>query len=809
MHETILPAELPDALEMVDESCRILSLDCFDTLLWRDCHAPADIFTALGRLSQGQRIVAETNARKARRTRHSTSEVRLPEIYEHALPNGSIADIAEAIEDELTVEAASCFAFAPTVELMRAAKARGLTIIIVSDTYFDAGQLEELITRVAGPEIAGLIDKIFVSSEAGMSKSEGLLGKAVRSMKCRPTEVLHIGDNRAADFDGARALGIPALHLVQFSDAARQRLRFERACQQLIGEAAGAIGGLQPHRALIALDEPVIADPALTLGHAVLGPVFHGFDQWLRAEAAAIEAERGGTVHWLFMLRDGHLPHLVHQVGGEAKSTARVEISRFVATAASLRDGAAYDRHMALEFGLNPRTLARQMLLEEQEIEKIVGSPECEEQKREASLRLFAELRTGKRRKLTRRRARALSERLVAHVRQSCDPQPGDTLMLVDLGYNGSAQNGIDALLSERFGCHVAGRYLLLREMAATGLDKKGLIDARHFKPQFLEALCGNVAIIEQLATCNVGSVVDYTEDGGPVRTAVGVKGRQSAVREAVQDGCVAFARAALKPPVLRVSDLHSVRAWRAGAASVLSRFMFLPQRHELAVVERFEHDVNIGSERMVPLFDTARAQEAIRRRGLFYMKGSSRMFLPAELAGETLDTRLSLLAQKCVGLGFTYDDYAPASLEIGAIHFDATDAARSTAQARPTHDGFLAARVPLPHSGCGIAFTLGASCDLVEVASVTRSSVRTLKGEAFQDESVMPVTVHVDNMREIAPRVFQCDAPEATLIVPPGAGAGTGGSEMIEIVLRPIRLKGSEVTTLAAPTPSLREISA
>jgi hypothetical protein len=60
--------------------------------------------------------------------------------------------------------------------------------------------------------------------------------------------------------------------------------------------------------------------------------------------------------------------------------------------------------------------------------------------------------------------------------------------------------------------------------------------------------------------------------------------------------------------------------------------------------------------------------------------------------------------------------------------------------------------------------------------------------------------------MREIAPRVFRCDAPEATLIVPPCTGAGTGEPEMIELVIRPIRLKGCEVTTFVAPTPNVEE---
>ncbi|MEL7447446.1 MAG: HAD family hydrolase, partial [Pseudomonadota bacterium] len=629
------------------QGAKVLSLDCFDTLLWRDCHAPSDVFEALPGIVPGQRAAQEVNARKAEAVLRGRNEVSIEQIYGQVLPNADARQRANAIDAELAAEASACFAFGPTVQLMRTAKANGLKVIIVSDTYFDERQLRDLIAAAAGQEVADLIDRFFASSTAGVSKSQGMLAKVLKAIKCRPCEVLHIGDNRSADYDGARALGIPALHLVQFSEATKQRLRFERTCQQLIGDARGEIRGLQPHRALLSKGEAEVGDPAEALGFSVLGPVFHAYEAWLQEEAAALQRERGGTVHWLFLLRDGHLPHAVHCLGASVSSAHRVEISRFTATAASLTTNEAIDRHIALEHGLNPSTLARQMLFTEQEIEQVCGGRDMAQ----ASQALLAELRSGQRKKLIKRRAREQSARLAEHVRSTANPAPGDTLMLVDLGYNGSAQNRIDAFLSETFDVHVAGRYLLLREMAATGHDKKGLIDQRHFDPQMLEAMCGNVAVLEQLATTTMGSVTNYTSAGEPIRKESAVKGKQSQVRDRVQAGCLSFCKQALSPPVIRVEEQTKQRGWRDAAASSLTRFMFLPQAAELGVVKSFEHDVNLGSERMVALFDPSVAKEGMRRRGLFYMKGSSRMYLPAELASEDMNTRLSLLAQKRFGL--------------------------------------------------------------------------------------------------------------------------------------------------------------
>jgi len=802
MTDTILPHELPEALERAPANMKVLSLDCFDTLLWRDCHAPTDVFADLPDLSIAQRIVGETNARKQTASLQQRSEVTLADIYAHALPNGSAKDHEAAIGAELAAEARACFGFERTIALMRAAKAAGHSVIIVSDTYLNAGQLLQLIENAAGPEAASLIDRVFASSDAGLSKSQGLLASAIKAMKCRADSVLHIGDNKAADFEAARALGIPALHLVQFSEHARQRMRFERACQQLAGDTQIGVRGLMPHRAILADQEPQLSDRAEALGASVLGPVFHGFDRWLRDEAKAIETARGGQVHWLFMLRDGHLPHLVHQTGEEAPSTARVEISRFVAIGASLTSREAYRKQWALELGLNPATLARQMLFEEAEIAKIVGDPKSDKAKVAASEQLKCELKKGQREKLTRRRARARAERLVEHVRSAVDPQPGDTLMLVDLGYNGSAQDRVDGLLADAFDCHVAGRYLLLREMSASGLDKKGLIDARHYDAEMLEALCGNVAVIEQLATCELGSVVDFTEAGEPVRKQSSVKGAQSAVRDRVQAGAVRFARAAQDPPVARTVDAHAERGWREAAISALSRFMFLPLPQELDVLKSFEHDVNLGSERMVALFDPAHSAQGMRRRGLFYMKGSARMFLPAELALEDINTRLSLLAQKRFGLSLSYSDASAAPIAIPAFYLGKKDNARLEASAEATHQGFYTVRLPVAPGAEAIALQVGSIFEWFELSSVTASDVAGLKGDASSDAVPTSIGAQFDAMTEHAAGIFECTDPAAFMLVNPPLQRDGDEPQMIEITLRPLRSRAQRSDRSSQPAP-------
>lgn len=783
MTDTILPHEIPLALERASQ-VKVLSLDCFDTLLWRDVHRPDGVFDALEGLGRGQRIVGEANARKSMRALRRKNEVTVEQIYAAAMPSASPADLASAVDGELKAEARCCFAFAPTVALMRAAKAKGIPVVIASDTYLSAAQLGELIKVAAGQEVRDLIEQIYCSSQIGISKAEGMLAHVLKKLKCNPADVLHIGDNPKADYDAARALGIPALHLVQFAEETKQRLRLEAAMADMVAAPSGNPTSLQPHRAIMAADEPEIDDAAIALGFSALGPVFHGFNAWLEAEAADLTKARGGTVHWLFLMRDGHLPMAVHRASRASEAGHPAEISRFVAIAASLTDKAAIERHAAAELGLKPETLARQMLMDEDEIAALNLSDDH----REAALELHKELMKGSRQKLIQRRSRAMARRLVQHIRKACNPAKGDTLMLVDLGYNGSAQNRVDALLQKELGVHVAGRYLLLREKEAPRLDKKGLIDERNFRPSFLTALSANVALLEQLSTTTVGSVVDFTENGEPIRGRVSVKGAQSAVRDTVQAGCIRFAQKAREGQQIRRANYYDASAWRDGACAALTRLLYFPQPRELKVVREFEHDVNLGSDRMVALFDPEIAQEGLRRRGLFYMNGSERMYLPAELAQEDMSLRLSLFTQKAFGLGFTYTDSAKVSLDLPVIYLAGEKAVPQTASAMPTHDGYYSLRLPIGKSQYAVAVQFGACFDWVEVRSASAMPVESLKEGGLVDTAPVTLACNLDEIEERAAGLYQCESEAGVVLIHPPVQTGETAEEMVaEIVFRPI----------------------
>jgi FMN phosphatase YigB (HAD superfamily) len=789
----IFPHALPGALDGRDQ-VKLLSLDCFDTLLWRDCHAPKDLFGALPETTVTQRQWAEQRARVAAELREKRNEVHIDEIYAALLPNGDAATRAAGIAAEIAAEAAHCFAFAPTVELMREAKRRGLGVIIVSDTYLDPAQLRGLIASAAGDEVADLIDRVFCSSTYGKAKGEGLYGDVLKELTLAPHEILHIGDNKHADVGGVSPFGVQTLHLKQFAEDTEQRLRLESAVSAMLHPVEAECATThQPHRATLAAVEPVIADAAEAFGFGSLGPVLHGYDRWLAGEAKALATKRGGKVHHVFLMRDGHLPQLMYQARSGNAGHA-VEISRFTATAASFADGDAIERYLQLEADSDPRASAKQLLLMPAEIDTILKQVKPG---KDAHAALARAVRTPSRLRRITRASAGYADRLIAHVRRTVDPAPGDTLMLVDLGYNGSVQNEIEALLRDRLGVHVAGRYLLLREQFRAGLDKKGFLGHDAYDGNTLEALCTNVAVLEQLCTASQGSVVDYEPDGTPIRKGNSIKARQCAVRDRMQAGCVRFARAQAEVTIRRAAP-HDAQMWRRAAAAVLGRLMYMPMPQELAVLGEFEHDLNLGVDNTVALFDSEIARKGLRQRGLFYMKSADRMYLPAELHGEGLALKLSLLAHKRFGLALKYADFIDQTISLPLIVADGREVSTGNVTATPTHDGYYIAPIPVGDCRFSVGLQFGQLFDWVQVESATFMPVdQFLRDKPGHTALEIKATPSLEGMEQAAPHLFKCADEFAFMMVPPPARQDDR-QMMLAVVFRPIAARAAKPATSA-----------
>lgn len=203
----------------------LLSLDIFDTLLFRTCANPSDVFSKMavrahhkGSLKthvspeafKEMRIRAEYKARAKQTARTGFGEVTLELIYEE-MPD-AICHRDELARLEVEVEAEICYVNPHITSLLYACKKERIPVALLSDMYLSSEQLRRILASV-GLDLSQ-VDTLLVSSEELEGKSSGHLFGRLQEFypQIDSQSIVHIGDNVAADVEGAAKAGIRGLH---------------------------------------------------------------------------------------------------------------------------------------------------------------------------------------------------------------------------------------------------------------------------------------------------------------------------------------------------------------------------------------------------------------------------------------------------------------------------------------------------------------------------------------------------------------------------------------------------------------------
>lgn len=783
--------EVEDLLDRAPAGIEILSLDCFDTLIWRNTHSPKDVFSELDLpgISLEARVMAEGTARRRAFATRGAKEIGLHEVYDFLYPSADAEFVADAVARELALEASHAFAFEPTVRLIHEAKRRGLKVAIVSDMYLSEARLRGHIAAAAGEDLLDHIDHLFVSAAYGMGKGDGLFDQVVKTLGVAADKILHVGDNRTADYVAAARHGLHAAHLRQFDDESQHRLRMEAMAAQMLDPGARTRRAIcQAHRAQTALRRP--ADAATALGHDVIGPVTHAFALWVKAELDEMSARLGRPVKPLFVMRDGYLPWRVFDALFPEMAAGRVEISRFVAFRASIKDSATLDYYLAEWMDRLPiQTMARQLMLFDHEFRKIAKG-DTEEQQR---TRFFKAVRSSEYQRKIVTRCKAFAGKLMAHV-AAAGVERGDAVMLIDIGYNGTVQNIITPVLRDEMALEVSGRYLFLREAQISGLDKRGMLDVRNYDYRALHALSSSVVVIEQLCNIEQGSTIDFDKDGTPIREAVDAKAPHSEHRAAVQAACLTYVaeagRGTMRAP--RSDTLES--RCRAAAAS-LARLFFLPNASEVELFQRFDFDMNMGTTATGRLVDTELSRNGLRRHGVSFFADQRRTsFLSAELHDQGMATGLGMFAAQRFGLDLRVSDFQAGSIEMPTIIASATDHVAMNFSAWPTVEGYYRMQLPVATGCSGVGLQIGRVCEWVQLEELSYTPIADLQKDV-SEKRVFTAKATPDAIEAVAGDLYRVE-PEGLLFV---AAPPVREPCMLSLVFRPVRLREKVVELRAA----------
>jgi FMN phosphatase YigB (HAD superfamily) len=450
MYETqttdkIMASQLATLLDHLEPAPTVLSLDCFDTLLWRKAATPADVFYTLQNhpefiaagLTAPLRMSAEARARQCKLFHQQGSEVTLVDIYRAhraTLTDTTIAALAQA---ELETEIAICYAFPATVALIREAARRGIAVIIVSDTYFTVTQLQTLLASALPADVLAAIQHVFCSSAYQQSKSQGLFTKVLHTLKQPAANLFHLGDNLTADYIAPRQLNIRALHVVRDTASLADLYRLQIITAAIVDPAIRSQRALHnPFHGILAADAAA-PKPETQLGYASLGPLLYAFATYLQKEVAELE-QQGKTPKVLFLMRDAYLPSLACEVLAGQPMGYPVRISRFASFAASFRTVHDIDRYLLTVMPSQRfQDIVRQLGLPAKVAEPLIKTAERHAEPVAEFTRLIHRNDIVN---IIFTKSTEYRQRLLRYLEKTIQLTPGDTLLCVDLGYSGTTQ---------------------------------------------------------------------------------------------------------------------------------------------------------------------------------------------------------------------------------------------------------------------------------------------------------------------------------------------------------------------------------
>lgn len=725
--------QLYELLRTGQHGLKCLSLDCFDTILWRNVDQPVDVFYRLQQMPGFSRLhmnaalrqKSESDARKISAVVNGTHEVSLSDIFLAAFPALEQDVLDELAGEELVCEQEACFAYPPILDLIRVAKEIGLDVIVVSDTYFSNTQLQSLLRHNLPAEVFAAIDHTFCSNELGCSKAGGLFKKVLRRLQLKPAQVLHIGDNLVADLEAPQALGLSAFHLVHHAQAASQILQMNsNATGLLYPEVRTKEAMPSPFHPVFAASAEDDSDPNVVMGYYAAGPLLYAFSRLLEAHAEQAVAE-GTSVKYLFLMRDGYLPQLAFEqvCPQHAARSFAVEVSRFASYACSFRTESDVDRYIARMGSNRVEPMAKQLLLSGPDMRAMVAKAE----KTDNPLASFtAQVKKPAVLNKIFKASRAFRERFYRYLENTVDMQPGDRLVFVDLGYTGTAQMCLEPVLEAEREVTVEGIYVLLANTPDWRSSRQGLIAPDLVSDSTIATLVPYVAALEMICTNNEGSVVGYSEDGTAIRKDPDTSPEQHQRVREVQKACLRFLRDAesFYASAGQVSDIQQMRLAALGA---LGRMTFFPTGPEVQCMQGFHLDVNLATDITVALFDTERALGGLRRLGLFHAMTEQRMNIPTELRYHNLELSLSLLVQHRYQQSYSLEDFSLKREPVQVLIAKGNESSVSEAMAFPGYDGYYSLIIPVGAYEYDVGLQFGLSYEWLQLGSVGSMAIHDI----------------------------------------------------------------------------------
>ncbi|HUF97767.1 MAG TPA: hypothetical protein VMM60_06520, partial [Ilumatobacter sp.] len=537
------PLTVAEALVAINSgSVRLLTSDVFDTVLWRPVASPHHLFAAMGErliadgiLAPGingqtfalNRTHAERVARRKTYIEFESPECTLEEIWAEIPASTWAAGVtpsvgaAAGVATELAVEAAALKLHPTARSLIEAARANGCHVALVSDSYFSIEQLTTLL-RAAGLDLTGI--DVETSSTHRCNKWDGLLQLAVTARggadEVPQPDVLHLGDNPFADLVVGDRVGARVCHIDLFDADDAALLAHEP--WEFRSFAVGSDGGRSAaiRETLVSAPTDLAHSPSYQFGVEVAGPLMAGFAGWVSATAEELGA---GHIHCL-LREGGRIADLIDIVRPHGPPRQLVHASRWAIMRAAVMTGTPVEleRALARRASMRAEHIAEAFGCDVDVVAKVIGGPAVPDNQRADAFDAIAN-EAALRDEIVAASA-ALRRNVMAYLDRTLHLD-GGPLVVTDIGWGGTIQEGLAAILTEAgFTNEIVGLYALLsppgERRAGSGAHLQSYLPTIGYGGQSITSAriaARHPEFLERINTPAIGTLLAFTETGEPV----------------------------------------------------------------------------------------------------------------------------------------------------------------------------------------------------------------------------------------------------------------------------------------------------
>nr|WP_296455908.1 hypothetical protein [uncultured Acetatifactor sp.] len=469
-----------------------MSFDIFDTLIFRKCTHPTDVFDDVAlqleiesAIFKEDRIQIEQRIRKQKKK----GEVCIEEIYDKLHRKYDIGK-EHGIHTEETIEMGVCYANPEIKAVYDYCIMQGKKICITTDMYLTEACISEILAKNG----YYCYDKLFISSIYGKRKGTGqLFDILIEKIGVPAYKILHIGDNFLSDFLMAKRKGLK-------SYLYKGKPKIENQIELLLNE-------------FLKNSNKANRDFYEMFGYNILGPAIYGYVIWLNRQL-----KNKGIKKVFFLAREGQFIKRVfdtivsddfekHYLFVSRRSLAVPAIS----TVSTMEDFLAlrpmYNRvkvkNQIAKVGLNISDLKDWHCFSEDNLNKVFGELDAIT-KKNIQEALFVE---------SKKKSYCELDLLLKYLNQE---HVAGMLAVIDLGWNGSMQRALVQLLKDNnVDVDIYGFFMAQRDgfyKNASHIKNMGFLfnyDAVSAQENLL--LNSGTNLLELLFSADHGSTIRYT----------------------------------------------------------------------------------------------------------------------------------------------------------------------------------------------------------------------------------------------------------------------------------------------------------